>query len=138
MRSALIGSESNQEAEVAAFKRQVHLIAPDVFRPFQVPPTYTERRLNFLSTDVIEPFGSELSKLINSSGPHFPENKVEVGTQHVRRVREHRPEIRVRSALRGGLRRAGGLVVSRGSTAITGPTRSTRTGFTGRHGASAG
>jgi hypothetical protein len=83
-----LGFTQNQDATIAAFKRQVHLIAPAVIKPFPVPPTYTEHRLDDLSTDVIEPLRSQLSKLINSSGPDIPDNKVKVGTEHVRRVRE--------------------------------------------------
>jgi hypothetical protein len=83
-----LGFTSEQDATIAAFKREVHLTAPDQIKPFPIPPLYTERELEDLANAVIEPFGSELSKLVMSVGADTTNNRVEVGTEHVRRVRE--------------------------------------------------
>lgn len=83
-----IGFTGDQDAQLAAFKRQVKLFAPEHIKPFPVPPLYSERELAQFEEEVWEPFGSELSQLIVSTGIVSLPNKVEVGTQHVAKVKQ--------------------------------------------------
>jgi hypothetical protein len=79
-----VGFTAEPEAMLEKLKRL--LIAPDRFRPFPVPPKYTERELWHI-LETFWPDSGPLSRLINSSGIDYLANKVEVGTEHVARVR---------------------------------------------------
>jgi hypothetical protein len=62
------------------------LIAPDRFFPFPVTPTYTEDRLEKI-WDGFPRRKSPLWDLVNMTSIHYLANKIEVGTEHVARVR---------------------------------------------------
>jgi len=62
------------------------LIAPDRFHPFPVTPTYTEDQLERIWTSFPRQ-NSRLWNLVNETGIHYIANKIEVGTEHVARVR---------------------------------------------------
>lgn len=82
-----VGFTGDQAAQLAAFKSQVKLFAPEHIQPFPVQPLYSERALVKLEEEVFEPFPSPLTRLINSLGIVVMANKVEVGTEHVAKVR---------------------------------------------------
>ena len=67
-------------------KLKRRLIAPDRFRPFPITPTHTEAELERIWNNFPNP-KSPLWDLVNSTGIHYIANKIEVGTQHVARVR---------------------------------------------------
>lgn len=79
-----VGFTTEPEAMLAKLQR--HLIAPDRFKPFPVTPTYTEAELEKIWFD----FPSQKSPLwglVNETGIDYLANKIEVGTEHVARVR---------------------------------------------------
>ncbi len=80
-----VGFTVEPEATLARLKR--HLIAPDRFRPFPTPPTHTERELEHLAETIWQQSKS-LFRLINSTSVDVLANKVEVGTEHVARVKK--------------------------------------------------
>ncbi len=83
-----VGFTGDQDAQLATFKRQVKLFAPDHIQPFPVQPLYSERALYGLMEEVLElPLDSPLGRLINSLGVATLPNKVEVGTEHVAKVK---------------------------------------------------
>jgi hypothetical protein len=82
-----VGFTGDQEAQLAAFKRAEKLIAPDQVKPFPVQPLYTEAQLWKLGEATFQPADSPLSQLINSVGVATLANKVEVGTEHVAKVK---------------------------------------------------
>jgi len=83
-----VGFTGDQEAQLATFKRQVKLFAPEHIQPFPVQPLYSERALYKLEEEVLEPpFDSPLERLINSIGILTLPNKIEVGTEHVAKVK---------------------------------------------------
>ncbi|MGE5281536.1 MAG: hypothetical protein ACM3N0_04290 [Chloroflexota bacterium] len=67
-------------------KLKQRLIAPERFKPFPVTPTHTEAELEKIMF-AFPPRKSRLWKLVNEVGIDSLANKVEVGTQHVARVR---------------------------------------------------
>jgi hypothetical protein len=75
-----------EEPEAMLEKLRQRLIAPDRFKPFPVPPKYTEAELTKIWNDFPPP-KSPLWNLVNMSGIDYLGNKIEVGTQHVARVR---------------------------------------------------
>lgn len=79
-----VGFTAEPEAMLEKLKRR--LIAPDRFKLFPVPPTHTEAELERIWSDFPRP-KSPLWDLVNQTGIDYLANKIEVGTQHVRRVR---------------------------------------------------
>jgi hypothetical protein len=79
-----VGFTAEPEATLEKLKR--HLIAPGRFKPFPVTPTYTEAELEATSEKLISS-RSPLLSLINSVGIDYLANRIEVGTEHVARVR---------------------------------------------------
>jgi hypothetical protein len=67
-------------------KLKQRLIAPDRFKPFPITPTYTEAELEKIWLN-FPPQKSPLWGLINQTGIDYLANKIEVGTEHVARVR---------------------------------------------------
>jgi hypothetical protein len=82
-----VGFTDDQDLQLAAFKSQVKLFAPDHVRPFPVQPLYAESALIQLEEEVLEPIDSPLVRLINSLGIVTLPNKIEVGTEHVAKVK---------------------------------------------------
>lgn len=82
-----VGFTGDQNATLAAFKREVKLLAPDQVRPFPVQPLYSERYLWDLGEQLFDEGRSPVSRLIHSISVAVLENKVEVGTEHVAKVR---------------------------------------------------
>jgi hypothetical protein len=78
-----VGFTADQEANLAKLRRQ--LIAPERFQPFPIPPTYTEAELFQITDKFIEERNNW--KLANMVSINYLANKVEVGTQHVTRMR---------------------------------------------------
>jgi hypothetical protein len=79
-----VGFTVEPEATLEKLKRR--LIAPDRFKPFPVTPTYTEKELE----EIWFAFPARKSRLwglVNSTGIDYLANKIEVGTEHVARVR---------------------------------------------------
>lgn len=74
------------EPEATLEKLKALLIAPDRFRPFPVPPRYTEDELEDFQ-ETLWPNQGPLSRLINMSSIDYLANEVEVGTEHVARVK---------------------------------------------------
>jgi hypothetical protein len=74
------------EPEAMLEKLKQHLIAPDRFKPFPVTPTYTEAELEKIWFSFPRP-KSPLSGLVNQTSIDYLANKIEVGTEHVARVR---------------------------------------------------
>jgi hypothetical protein len=79
-----VGFTAEPEAMLEKLKR--HLIAPDRFKPFPIPPTRTEAELEEIWLSFPRP-KSPLRGLVNETGIDYLANKVEVGTEHVARVR---------------------------------------------------
>ena len=79
-----VGFTVEPEAMLEKLKRL--LIAPERFRPFPVTPTYSEAELEKIWLS-FPPRGSRLWNLVNQTSIDYLANKVEVGTQHVARVR---------------------------------------------------
>jgi len=79
-----VGFTAEPEAMLEKLRR--HLIAPDRFRLFQVQPRYTEAQLEAIWENFPAP-KSPLWNLVNMSGIDYLANKIEVGTEHVARVR---------------------------------------------------
>jgi hypothetical protein len=79
-----VGFTVEPEATLEKLKRL--LIAPDRFRPFPVSPRYTEEELLRIE-ETLWAQSKPLSRLINSTGIDYLANKVEVGTEHIARVR---------------------------------------------------
>lgn len=74
------------EPEATLEKLKQRLIVPDRFKPFPVTPTYTEAELEEIWLD----FPSRKSRLwglINETFINYLANKIQVGTEHVARVR---------------------------------------------------
>lgn len=67
-------------------KLKRHLIAPDRFKPFPVTPTRTEAELEKIWNNFPRP-KTALWNLVNGTSIDYLANKIEVGTEHVRRVR---------------------------------------------------
>lgn len=83
-----VGFTGDQDAQLATFKRQMKLFAPEHIHPFPVQPLYSERALYRLEEEVFEPpLDSPLERLINSLSILVLANKIEVGTQHVAKVK---------------------------------------------------
>jgi hypothetical protein len=82
-----VGFTGDQDAQLATFKRQMKLFAPEHIYPFPVQPLYSERALYKLEEEVFQPFDSPLARLINSLKVVTLLNKVEVGTEHVAKVK---------------------------------------------------
>lgn len=83
-----VGFTGDQDAQLATFKRQMKLFAPEHIRPFPVQPRYSERALYKLEGEIFQPpFNSPLERLINSLSVLALPNKIEVGTQHVAKVK---------------------------------------------------
>jgi hypothetical protein len=78
-----LGFTDDPNGMVQQFKQEVSLIAPSHLRPFPIPPIYTERELSRLQEKVWPSRGP----LINFTTVNVLANKVEVGTEHVHRVR---------------------------------------------------
>jgi hypothetical protein len=78
-----VGFTADQDAYLAKLRQQ--LIAPERFQPFPVPPTYTEAEL----FQIQEQFDEDKANwhLANMVSINYLANKVEVGTQHVARLR---------------------------------------------------
>jgi hypothetical protein len=79
-----VGFTAEPEAMLEKLKQR--LIAPDRFKPFPVTPTYTEAELEKIWF-AFPPRKSPLWGLINETGVDYLANKIEVGTEHVARVR---------------------------------------------------
>jgi hypothetical protein len=82
-----VGFTQEQEAQLDAFKKQVQLFAPDHVKPFPIAPEYSEAELEAWSEKVFIPARSSISNLASSAGVNVEENKVEVGTQHVAKMK---------------------------------------------------
>lgn len=74
------------EPEAMLEKLRQRLIAPDRFKPFPVTPTYTEAELEKIWF-AFPPRKSPLWGLVNETSIDYLANKIEVGTEHVARVR---------------------------------------------------
>lgn len=83
-----IGFVGDQNAQLAAFLHSFKPIAPGRIKPFPTPPRFSEAQLVELQEEVWEPWGSQLSKLINMVGINTLANAVEVGTEHVAKVKQ--------------------------------------------------
>ncbi len=79
-----VGFTAEPEAMLEKLKRR--LIAPDRFKPFPAAPTYTEAELEKIWFD-FPPRKSPLWGLVNQTGIDYLANRIEVGTEHVARVR---------------------------------------------------
>ena len=79
-----VGFTAEPEAMLEKLKRR--LIAPDRFRLFPVQPRYTEAQLEEIWESFPSP-KSPLRGLVNMSGIDYLANAIEVGTEHVARVR---------------------------------------------------
>jgi hypothetical protein len=79
-----VGFTVEPKATLAKLKRR--LIAPERFKPFPVTPTYTEAELEKIWLN-FRPRRRPLRRLVNSTSIAYLANKVEVGTEHVARVR---------------------------------------------------
>jgi hypothetical protein len=79
-----VGFTVEPEAMLEKLKRR--LIAPDRFKPFPVTPTHSEAELNKLWNSFPRP-KSSLRRLVTETHIDYLANKVEVGTEHVARVR---------------------------------------------------
>ncbi len=78
-----VGFTADQNAHLAKLRKR--LIAPERFQPFPVPPTYTEAALSRAVDQFVE---NEANwDLANMVTINYLANKVEVGTQHVARMR---------------------------------------------------
>lgn len=80
-----VGFTKEPEAMLEKLRRR--LIAPQRFKPFPVTPKYTEAELERLSEGFLSSKVSQLWNLVNSVGIDYLANRVEVGTEHVARVR---------------------------------------------------
>lgn len=78
-----VGFTADQDAYLAKLRKR--LIAPERFQPFPVPPTYTEAELYRIEAQFVEDESNW--NLANMVSIDFLANKVEVGTQHVARMR---------------------------------------------------
>jgi hypothetical protein len=78
-----VGFTADQDAYLTKLRKR--LIAPERFQPFPVPPTYTEAELFQIEEQFIEDISNW--DLANMVGINYLANKVEVGTQHVARMR---------------------------------------------------
>ncbi|HET9678074.1 MAG TPA: hypothetical protein VFP21_11300 [Solirubrobacterales bacterium] len=88
-----IGFVGDQEARIAEFERQVKVLAPERIKPFPTPPRYSERELAAFEEKLLElGVGSELLRLVNGIGTNYLANRVEVGTEHVAKVRRRLAE----------------------------------------------
>lgn len=79
-----VGFTEEPEAMLEKLKRS--LIAPDRFKPFPVQPTHTEAELEKIWISFPSP-KSPLWGLVNGTTIDYLANKIEVGTEHVARVR---------------------------------------------------
>lgn len=82
-----VGFTGDQVAQLEAFKREVKLFAPGRILPFLVPPRYSERELEGYNEEVFELAKSRGWYLLNSVRLNIEDNKVEVGTQHVAKLK---------------------------------------------------
>lgn len=82
-----VGFTGDQEAQLAAFKSWARLFAPDHVKPFPVPPRYSENELGEFLDILLEDRDSALARLVNSLSIDSFGNVVEVGTEHVAKVR---------------------------------------------------
>ena len=87
-----VGFTGDQGAQLAALKREVELFAPDNIEPFPFQPLYTESYLWDLGGTIFASPESPLARLVISVGVASFENKVEVGTQYVARVKRRLAE----------------------------------------------
>ncbi len=65
----------------------MELFAPGNIEPFPFQPLYTERYLWDLGEEIFGSPDTPLARLVNSVGVATFENKVEVGTEHVAKVK---------------------------------------------------
>jgi hypothetical protein len=79
-----VGFTKEPEAMLEKLRRR--LIAPERFRLFPVQPRYTEAQLEEIWL-AFPRRNSKLWGLVNMTSIHYIVNKIEVGTEHVRRVR---------------------------------------------------
>jgi hypothetical protein len=79
-----IGFTVEQDAQVAALKRELNLLAPGRVRPFPFQPRHTTYELSTLSEILSEESDWHL---LSSIGVNTELNLVEVGTTHVAKVR---------------------------------------------------
>lgn len=78
-----VGFTADQDTYLAKLRKR--LIAPERFQPFPVPPTYTEAELFQIEQEFVEDDASwDLANIVSIN---YLANKVEVGTQHVLRMR---------------------------------------------------
>ncbi|MGD9735645.1 MAG: hypothetical protein AB7V58_08570 [Solirubrobacterales bacterium] len=85
-----IGFTGDQAAQLALFKRQNELFAPAQVQGFLIPPRYSEKQLGEYEDQLVEVLvagDSPLSGLVNSVGRGLIPAKVEVGTEHVAKVK---------------------------------------------------
>jgi hypothetical protein len=80
-----IGFTAEQRSLVARMKRELHLLGPDLLRPFPYQPAHTEAELGALTESLSEE--ESLWKLMNSIGIEAKINKVTVSTTKVARLR---------------------------------------------------
>ncbi len=82
-----VGFTEDQAAHYDALKREVALIAPERIVPFPAEPTYTISELETVFERTPTFFGTKLGRLMNSVILNVLANRVEVGTEHVAKVR---------------------------------------------------
>jgi hypothetical protein len=82
-----VGFTEDQASFLAALKREVKLIAPERIELFPIAPTFTIDELEDFEEDP-KLFKGEIGNLINSVAVDVLANRVEVGTEHVARVRK--------------------------------------------------
>jgi hypothetical protein len=83
-----VGFTGDQAAQLAAFKRQADLFAPSRVQGFLVAPEYSESQLDDYEEQVIAYLESKNGSLINSVGRGLAPDKVEIGTEHVAKVKQ--------------------------------------------------
>jgi hypothetical protein len=83
-----VGFTGDQAAQLAQFKRQVKLIAPGRIQEFPIPPHYSEAELSGFAERIWRPLHSPLSRLVTDTVIVTEANKLQVGTEHVRLVKE--------------------------------------------------
>jgi hypothetical protein len=82
-----VGFTGDQAVRLAEFKRQVELFAPQRVQGFLVPPTYSESQLHQYEEGILGSFDSPIGHLLTSMGTNDEANKVEIGTEHVAKMK---------------------------------------------------
>jgi hypothetical protein len=85
-----IGFTGDQAAQLGLFKRQNDLFAPARVQSFLVPPQYSEKQLGKYEEELLELLesgDSPLAGLVTSIGSGPVPARVEIGTQHVAKVK---------------------------------------------------